>query len=76
MPAKAGNDVYARHDTEQLNFSSKSQTREELEAENAQLKAQLKLSQLKTEGLETMINIAEETLNISIRKKSGAKRSK
>lgn len=51
-------------------------TPQELEKENAELKRLLQLSQLKTEGLETMINIAEETLNINIRKKSGAKRSK
>mgnify|MGYP000141485196 CR=1 FL=1 len=48
----------------------------ELKKENAELKRLLKLSELKTEGLETMINIAEETLKIDIRKKSGAKRSK
>ena len=49
---------------------------EELALENAELKRLLRLSELKTEGLETMINIAEENLKINIRKKSGAKRSK
>jgi hypothetical protein len=41
-----------------------------------QLKRQLELSQLKVEALETMIDIAEQELQIDIRKKSGAKQSK
>jgi len=41
-----------------------------------QLKRQLELSELKVEALETMIDIAEEQLQINIRKKSGAKQSK
>jgi len=40
------------------------------------LQKQLSNSELKTEALETMIDIAEEELNISIRKKSGSKQSK
>ena len=39
--------------------------------EIAKLKEQLKLAELKTEMLETIIDIAEEELEIDIRKKSG-----
>ena len=46
------------------------------QAQIKQLKRQLELSQLKVEALETMIDIAEEQLQIDIRKKSGAKQSK
>lgn len=48
----------------------------ELEAQVKQLQAQLELEKLKTEALETMIDIAEEQLQIDIRKKSGSQRSK
>lgn len=41
-----------------------------------ELEAQLRLSNLKVEALETMIDIAEEQLHIDIRKKSGSQRSK
>lgn len=41
-----------------------------------ELEEQLRLAQLKVEGLETMIDIAEEQFKIEIRKKSGAKPSK
>ena len=47
-----------------------------LAKEVAELHKQLQLSELKIEGLETMIDKAEEELNISIRKKSGTKPSK
>ncbi|MEM7175937.1 MAG: hypothetical protein AAF443_08475 [Chlamydiota bacterium] len=40
------------------------------------LEKQLALSSLKIEGLETLIDLAEEELEISIRKKSGSKQSK
>ncbi|MFK7935810.1 MAG: hypothetical protein AB8G22_20015 [Saprospiraceae bacterium] len=45
-------------------------------AENARLKAALATEQLHVEALETMIDIAEDQLQIPIRKKSGAKPSK
>ena len=61
---------------QQSDENSSAKSAEELAQENAELKRLLRLSELKTEGLETMINIAEETLKINIRKKSGAKRSK
>ena len=48
----------------------------ELEAQVKQLQAQLELEKLKTEALETMIDLAEEHLQIDIRKKSGSQRSK
>jgi len=47
-----------------------------LQAQVQSLQKQLSNSELKTEALETMIDIAEEELNISIRKKSGSKQSK
>ena len=40
------------------------------------LKRELEASKLKVEGLETMIDIAETTYKIAIRKKSGSKQSK
>lgn len=41
-----------------------------------ELEEQLRLSQLKVELLETMIDIAEDQLHIDIRKKSGSQRLK
>ena len=46
----------------------------ELEAKVAKLEQQLDYEQLRTLALDTMIDIAERDLKISIRKKSGAKR--
>jgi transposase len=46
----------------------------ELEAKVAKLEQQLDYEQLRTLALDTMIEIAERDLKISIRKKSGAKR--
>lgn len=40
-----------------------------------ELQEELKLAKLKINGLETMIDIAEKTFKINIRKKSGAKPS-
>jgi len=56
--------------------SSKNDTLRPLESENAEiakLKKQLEDEKLKNIVLEEMIDIAEDTLKISIRKKSGAK---
>lgn len=47
-----------------------------LEARIKELEQALDLEKLKTEALETMIDIAEEQLQIDIRKKSGSQRSK
>ena len=41
-----------------------------------ELESALELSRLKTDGLETMIKVAEEDLHIKIRKKRGTKQSK
>ena len=47
--------------------------KETLEQENARLRKELELANLRIEGLELMINIAEEEFKIPIRKKPGAK---
>ena len=47
---------------------------QELEAKVKKLEQQLDYEQLRTLALDTMIDIAERDLKISIRKKSGAKR--
>ena len=49
---------------------------EQLRRENAALKKALDYERLKTEALDTMINLAEEHFQIPIRKKSGARQSK
>ena len=41
-----------------------------------ELEAELRLSKLKVEALETMIDIAEDQLQVDIRKKSGSQRLK
>lgn len=45
----------------------------ELEAENRRLKEALEAEKLKSLAFNTMIDVAEEQLNVSIRKKVGAK---
>ena len=45
----------------------------ELEAENKRLQKALELEKLRSKTYDTMINLAEETFNIPIRKKSGTK---
>lgn len=52
------------------NTKSKSPV-DDRDIEIAKLKEQLKLAELKTEMLETIIDVAEEELEIDIRKKSG-----
>ena len=47
-----------------------------LQKQIKELEAALRLSNLKVEALETMIDIAEEQLHIDIRKKSGSQRLK
>jgi cell division septum initiation protein DivIVA len=54
----------------------KKMTSEQLEQRNLELEAQLKEEQMRSITLNTMIDMAEQELNISIRKKSGAKQSK
>ena len=45
----------------------------ELEAENKKLQKALELEKLRSKAYDTMINVAEETFNIPIRKKTGTK---
>ena len=45
----------------------------ELEAENRRLEKALELERLRARAYDTMINLAEKTFNIPIRKKSGTK---
>jgi transposase-like protein len=52
--------------------SSKDQSVEELQQKIAALEKQLEWEKLRSEALDTMINIAEKNLNIQIRKKPGA----
>lgn len=49
---------------------------EELETENARLKQELDVEQLRNRALNVMIDIAENQFKIPIRKKPGAKQSK
>ena len=44
-----------------------------LRAENRRLGRALELEKLRAKAYDTMINVAEETFNIPIRKKSGTK---
>lgn len=46
---------------------------QELEVENKRLQKALELEKLRSKAYDTMINMAEETFNIPIRKKSGTK---
>lgn len=58
--------------------SKKLTDKEKIKQLQDQLKAaeqQLKYEKLRSKAFDTMINIAEEDLNISIRKKPGAKQS-
>lgn len=48
----------------------------DLQKQISELEAALRLSNLKVEALETMIDIAEEQLHVDIRKKSGSQRLK
>ncbi|MBQ8071953.1 MAG: hypothetical protein IJ202_14045 [Bacteroidales bacterium] len=45
----------------------------ELEAEKKRLQKALELEKLRSKAYDTMINVAEETFNIPIRKKAGTK---
>jgi transposase len=54
----------------------KGESGEDLASENAKLRKALELATLKVAALETLIDVAEDQLNIDIRKKSGTKQSK
>ncbi len=61
---------------EEMKAKRPSKTESEKEAELTQLKEALALSNLKIAALETLIDVAEENFNVSIRKKSVSKQSK
>jgi transposase-like protein len=66
-----------RYSTSSMNSSTKKSTSreqsvEELQQKIAALEKQLEWEKLRSEALDTMINIAEKDLNIQIRKKPGA----
>ncbi len=58
-------------DLNKKRLTKKVPTAEDLEKKIAALQKQLEWEKLRADALDTMINIAEEKLNISIRKKSG-----
>jgi transposase-like protein len=67
-----------RYSTSSMNSSpkkslSQEESVEELQKKIAALQKQLEWEKLRSEALDTMINIAEKDLNIPIRKKPGAK---
>ncbi len=53
--------------------ASKGRVADPRDAEIARLKKELAKAELRAHALDTMIDVAEETLNIQIRKKAGAK---
>jgi transposase-like protein len=62
-------------DPKKKRLPKKSPDAEDLQKKIAALEKQLQWEKLRADSLDTMINIAEEKLNISIRKKSGSPRS-
>ena len=65
LPSKQNEDPMAKKNPEERI--------RELEAENRRLEKALELEKLRAKAYDTMINVAEETFNIPIRKKSGTK---
>ena len=63
------------NDPQKKRLPKKSPDTEDLQKKIAALEKQLQWEKLRADSLDTMINIAEEKLNISIRKKSGSPRS-
>lgn len=62
-------------DPQKKRLPKKQITNADLEKKIAMLEKQLQWEKLRADALDTMINIAEEKLNIAIRKKSGSPRS-
>jgi transposase-like protein len=62
-------------DPNKKRLPKKAPTAEDLQKKIAALEKQLEWEKLRGDALDTMINIAEEKLNISIRKKSGSPQS-
>lgn len=63
----------AMNSSPKKSISTSSSTEEALQQQIAALQKQLQWEKLRAEALDTMINIAEKDLNISIRKKPGAR---
>nr|CDL66457.1 unnamed protein product [uncultured bacterium] len=59
--------------TDQMAKQSAEERLKELEVENKRLQKALELEKLRSKAYDTMINVAESTFNIPIRKKSGTK---
>ena len=59
--------------SEQMEKQSPEERLKELEAENKRLRNALELEKLRSKAYDTMIDLAESTFNIPIRKKSGTK---
>jgi len=67
------NDKEIHKQTIMLKESNKSKQEVELESKLKKLESELAYERLRTEALNTMIDIAEDKFEISIRKKSGTK---
>jgi transposase len=63
-------------DSQKKRLLKKHPTQQDLEKKIAALQKQLDWEKLRADALDTMINVAEEELNISIRKKSGSPQSR
>ena len=63
-------------DPQKRRLPKKHPTQQDLEKKIAALQKQLEWEKLRADALDTMINVAEEKLNISIRKKSGSPQSR
>lgn len=63
----------SNQDTDTMANKTPEERLKELEAENKRLQKALELERLRSKAFDTMINLAEETFNIPIRKKSGIK---
>ena len=59
---------------EDMARKSKDEQIRELQAQLKQARKEAELEKLRAKAYDTMINVAEETFNIPIRKKSGTKR--
>jgi len=64
--------VYSMNNKHNKSTSAQQQSAEALQQKIVVLEKQLQWEKLRVEALDTMINIAEKDLNISIRKKPGA----
>ena len=65
--------LQSNQDSDTMATKTPEERLKELEAENKRLQKALELERLRSKAFDTMINVAEDTLNIPIRKKSGIK---